>query len=88
VILGLDGVSDFNALHSGRQNGGVDGDDLRDLPLSMHKTLAISMMTTVARLLAQKEALLARPEEQPGDSERSSDRGDFGEDRHRLEFAG
>lgn len=48
MILGLDGVSDFNALHSGRRNGEVqlcafdvlafDGDDLRDLPLSMRKT--------------------------------------------------
>jgi bifunctional non-homologous end joining protein LigD len=47
VILGVDGVSDFNALHSGKQNGEVqlcafdvlalDGDDLRDLPLSMRK---------------------------------------------------
>jgi bifunctional non-homologous end joining protein LigD len=47
VILGLDGVSDFNALHSGKQNAevqlcaldvlAVDGDDLRKLPLSMRK---------------------------------------------------
>jgi len=29
------------------------------------------MTTTVARLLAQKEALLARLEEEPGDSERA-----------------
>jgi ATP-dependent DNA ligase len=48
VILGVDGVSDFNALHSGKQNADVqlctvdvlalDGDDLRKLPLSMRKT--------------------------------------------------
>jgi bifunctional non-homologous end joining protein LigD len=47
VILGVDGVSDFNALHSGRQNDQVqlcafdvmamNGDDVRDLPLSMRK---------------------------------------------------
>ena len=47
VILGGGGVSDFNALHGGKQNGevqlcafdvlAVDGDDLRDLPLSMRK---------------------------------------------------
>jgi bifunctional non-homologous end joining protein LigD len=47
VILGVDGVSDFNALHSGSQNGevqlcafdvlAIDGDDLRDLPLSARK---------------------------------------------------
>jgi ATP-dependent DNA ligase len=48
VILGADGISDFNALHSQKQNGDVqlcafdvlqlDGDDLRTLPLSMRKT--------------------------------------------------
>lgn len=48
VILGIDGRSDFNALHSNRQNGEVqlcafdvlvlDGEDLRALPLSKRKT--------------------------------------------------
>jgi bifunctional non-homologous end joining protein LigD len=48
VILGIDGRSDFNALHGGKQNGEVQlcafdvlalaGDDLRGLPLSMRKT--------------------------------------------------
>jgi ATP-dependent DNA ligase len=48
VILGVDGISDFDALHSGRHNEEVqlcafdvlamDGDDLRKLPLSMRKT--------------------------------------------------
>jgi hypothetical protein len=43
VILGVDGYSDFNALHAGRHNEEVqlcafdvlamDGDDLRDLPV-------------------------------------------------------
>lgn len=47
VILGVDGVSDFSALHSGKQNAevqlcafdvqSIDGDDVRDLPLSMRK---------------------------------------------------
>jgi ATP-dependent DNA ligase len=47
VVLGVDGISDFNALHSGRHNEEVqlcafdvlamDGDDLRPLPLSMRK---------------------------------------------------
>jgi ATP-dependent DNA ligase len=47
VILGVDGVSDFDALHSGKHNDEVqlytfdilalDGDDLRHLPLSMRK---------------------------------------------------
>jgi bifunctional non-homologous end joining protein LigD len=57
VILGVDGISDFNALHSGRHNEEVqlyafdilamDGDDLRDLPLSMRKR-------KLARLLARR----------------------------------
>jgi ATP-dependent DNA ligase len=48
VILGTDGRSDFNALHSRKHNHEVqlcafdvlalDGEDLRDLPLSMRKT--------------------------------------------------
>jgi bifunctional non-homologous end joining protein LigD len=57
VILGVDGYSDFNALHSGRHNEEVqlsafdvlamDGDDLRDLPLSMRRA-------NLARLLARR----------------------------------
>src|SRR6516165_3684095 len=48
VVLGIDGISDFNALHSRKQNHEVqlcafdllalDGEDLRKLPLSMRKT--------------------------------------------------
>jgi ATP-dependent DNA ligase len=48
VILCLDGISDFNTLHSGKHDSEVqlcafdvlalDGDDLRQLPLSMRKT--------------------------------------------------
>lgn len=48
MILGIDGRSDFNALHSNRQNSEVQlcafdvlaigSDDLRALPLSMRKT--------------------------------------------------
>jgi bifunctional non-homologous end joining protein LigD len=48
IIRGVDGYSDFNALHSGKHNDeaellafdilAMDGDDLRDLPLSMRKT--------------------------------------------------
>jgi bifunctional non-homologous end joining protein LigD len=48
VILGVDGVSDFNALHSRKQNHvvqlcafdvlAIGGDDVRDQPLSMRKT--------------------------------------------------
>jgi bifunctional non-homologous end joining protein LigD len=47
VVLCLDGMPDFDALHSGRHNAEVqfcafdilalDGDDMRDLPLSMRK---------------------------------------------------
>jgi bifunctional non-homologous end joining protein LigD len=47
IVRGVDGYSDFNALHSGKNNDEVellafdilalDGDDLRGLPLSMRK---------------------------------------------------
>ena len=47
VVLGVDGISDFDALHSRRHDKEVqlyafdilalDGDDLRPLPLSMRK---------------------------------------------------
>jgi bifunctional non-homologous end joining protein LigD len=68
VILGVDGVSDFDALHSGKHNEEVqlyafdmlagDGDDMRALPLSMRKT-------NLARLLARRtEGIFAAPFEQ------------------------
>jgi ATP-dependent DNA ligase len=57
VLLGVDGVSDFNGLHSRKLDDEVefyafdmlvsDGDDLRKLPLSMRKT-------NLARLLARR----------------------------------
>jgi ATP-dependent DNA ligase len=57
VILGVDGYSDFNTLHSGQHNEEVqlcafdvlamDGDDLRDLPLSLRKA-------NLQRLLARR----------------------------------
>lgn len=47
VILGADGISDFNALHSGKHGSevqlcafdvlAIDGDDLRELPLTKRK---------------------------------------------------
>lgn len=47
VILGADGLSDFNALHSGKHGSevqlcafdvlAIDGDDLRELPLTKRK---------------------------------------------------
>ena len=59
VALGVDGIADFNALHSRRQDEQVqlyafdilamDGDDLGQLPLSMRKT-------NLARLLARRPA--------------------------------
>jgi bifunctional non-homologous end joining protein LigD len=58
VVLGVDGISDFNALHSGKCNEEVqlyafdvlamDDEDLRDLPLSMRKT-------NLARLLRGRQ---------------------------------
>jgi bifunctional non-homologous end joining protein LigD len=57
VVLGVDGIADFNALHSRRHDHEVqlyafdilalDGDDLRGLPLTMRKT-------NLARLLARR----------------------------------
>jgi bifunctional non-homologous end joining protein LigD len=57
ITRGVDGYSDFDALHSGKHNDEVellafdvlamDGDDLRDLPLSMRKT-------NLQRLLARR----------------------------------
>jgi bifunctional non-homologous end joining protein LigD len=56
VLLGVDGRSDFNGLRSRRHNGEVefyafdmlvsDGEDIRELPLSMRKT-------NLARILAR-----------------------------------
>ena len=68
VILGVDGISDFNALHSGRNNEEVqlcafdvlamDGDDLRRLSLSMRKA-------NLERLLARRpEGIFLSPFEQ------------------------
>jgi hypothetical protein len=57
VLLGVDGISDFNGLHSRRHDDEVqlysfdilalDGDDLRGLPLHLRKT-------NLARLLARR----------------------------------
>ena len=68
VILGVDGVPDFDALHSGKHNEEVqlyafdmlagDGDDMRSLPLSMRKT-------NLARLLARRtDGIFVAPYEQ------------------------
>jgi ATP-dependent DNA ligase len=68
VLLGVDGVSDFNGLHS-RQNDdevqlyafdilALDGDDLRKLPLSLRKN-------NLARLLARRpDGIFGAPYEQ------------------------
>jgi ATP-dependent DNA ligase len=57
VLLGVDGIADFNALHSRKHNHEVqlyafdilalDGEDLRGLPLTLRKT-------NLARLLARR----------------------------------
>jgi bifunctional non-homologous end joining protein LigD len=68
VILGVDGIPDFNALHSHKHDDEVqfyafdvlalDCDDLRPLPLSLRKT-------NLARLLARRpEGIFAAPFEQ------------------------
>jgi bifunctional non-homologous end joining protein LigD len=68
VILGVDGIPDFNALHSRKQDSEVqlyafdimalDGEDLRQLPLSLRKT-------NLARLLASRpDGIFVAPYEQ------------------------
>ena len=68
VILGVDGIPDFNALHSRKHEEEVqlyafdilalDGEDLRPLPLSLRKT-------NLARLLARRpDGIFVAPFEQ------------------------
>jgi bifunctional non-homologous end joining protein LigD len=68
VVLGVDGVSDFNALHSSQHDEEVqlyafdilalDGEDLHGLPLSLRKT-------NLARLLARRpDGIFVAPFEQ------------------------
>jgi bifunctional non-homologous end joining protein LigD len=68
VVLGVDGIPDFNSLHSRKQDNEVqlyafdimalDGDDLRQLPLSMRKT-------NLAGLLASRpDGIFVAPFEQ------------------------
>jgi bifunctional non-homologous end joining protein LigD len=64
VVLGVDGVSDFEALHSRQHDDEVqlyafdilalDGEDLRTLPLSMRKTNLAMRKTNLARLLSRR----------------------------------
>jgi bifunctional non-homologous end joining protein LigD len=65
VVLGVDGISDFNALHSGRHDNEVQlcafdiliegDDDLRKLPLHLRKT-------SLERLLARRpEGIFVNP---------------------------
>jgi bifunctional non-homologous end joining protein LigD len=69
VVLGVDGIADFDALHSRKHEDEVqlyafdilalDDDDLRGLPLSMRKT------TNLARLLARRpDGIFVAPFEQ------------------------
>jgi bifunctional non-homologous end joining protein LigD len=68
VVLGVDGIADFNVLHSRKHNHEVqlyafdilalDGEDLPGLPLSMRKT-------NLARLLARRpDGIFIAPFEQ------------------------
>jgi bifunctional non-homologous end joining protein LigD len=68
VVLGVDGVPDFNALHARKHDEEVqlyafdiltlDGEDLRPLPLSLRKT-------NLARLLARRpDGIFVAPYEQ------------------------
>jgi ATP-dependent DNA ligase len=70
VVLGIDGISVFNALHSGKHNEEVqlcafdvlamDGDDLRRRPLSMRKA-------NLARLLARRRDGIFRSDFEQGE---------------------
>jgi bifunctional non-homologous end joining protein LigD len=68
VVLGVDGIADFNALHSRQHDDEVqlyafdilalDGEDLRPLPLSLRKT-------NLARLIARRpDGIFVAPFEQ------------------------
>jgi bifunctional non-homologous end joining protein LigD len=68
VVLGVDGICDFDSLHTGEHNHEVqlyafdilalDGEDLRDMPLSMRKA-------NLARLLARRpDGIFIAPFEQ------------------------
>jgi len=68
AVLGVDGISDFDTLHSGKHNDEVqlcafdvlalDGEDLRKLPLSMRKA-------NLARLLVRRpDGIFVNPFEQ------------------------
>jgi bifunctional non-homologous end joining protein LigD len=68
VVLGVDGIADFDALHSRKHEDevqlyafdvlAIDGDDLRGLPLSTRKT-------NLARLLARRaDGIFVAPTEQ------------------------
>ena len=78
VVLGVDGVADFNALHSRKHDHEVqlyafdmlagDGDDMRSLPLTMRKT-------NLARLLTRRpDGIFVAPFEQ----------GEIGPDLYRV----
>jgi ATP-dependent DNA ligase len=68
VVLGIDGISDFDAPHSGKHNEEVqlcafdvlamDGDDLRRLPLSMRKA------NLAGQLARRPEGIFISPFEQ------------------------
>ncbi len=70
VLLGVDGISDFNGLHSRRHNDEVqlyafdilalEGDDLRKLPLHLRKT-------NLARLLARRPEGIFRSDYERGE---------------------
>ena len=63
-MLGVDGIADFDALHSRKHDNEVqfcafdiialDGDDLRKLPLTIRKT-------NLDRLLARPEGIFVNP---------------------------
>ncbi len=61
MLLGVDGISDFDGLHSRKHNDEVqfyafdmlvtDGEDIRKLPLTMRKTNFTSRLTHLSSIL-------------------------------------
>jgi ATP-dependent DNA ligase len=71
VLLGVDGISDFDGLYSGKHNDEVqlyafdilalDGDDLRKLPLHLRKTNLARLLAAAPTASTSRPLSKARP---------------------------
>jgi bifunctional non-homologous end joining protein LigD len=83
IVRGVDGYSDFNALHSNRHDDEVeliafdvlamDGDDLRKLPLSMRKANLQRQLSRRAACNMGLEGLVSKRADRPYRGGRSKD---------------